>query len=197
MSIRNGWCVCRGCQCNYDPLEVPPLALSRTELRLRVDATVYWCGQSLYKYLPRHDEIFPRIAAAAGDTQFVFIEHGSRFVTALFRMRLEQAFAALGLRATDHCVLLPRMDIQRFLAVMGVCDVFLDSLGWSGFNTAMESSGARIADRDVARGNDADEAQQWCVTPDWGDGNDRDVGGGVRRDRDTIGARTGMALGGG
>jgi protein O-GlcNAc transferase len=123
----------------YDPLEVPPLALSRTELRLRVDATVYWCGQSLYKYLPRHDEIFPRIAAAAGDTQFVFIEHGSRFVTALFRMRLEQAFAALGLRATDHCVLLPRMDIQRFLAVMGVCDVFLDSLGWSGFNTAMES----------------------------------------------------------
>jgi predicted O-linked N-acetylglucosamine transferase (SPINDLY family) len=122
----------------YDPLEVPPLALSRAELGLRTGATVYWCGQSLYKYLPRHDTIFPRIAAA-GDTQFVFIAHGSQFVTDIFRDRLNRAFASHGLRAADHCVVLPRMDIQRFLAVMGVCDVFLDSLGWSGFNTAMES----------------------------------------------------------
>jgi predicted O-linked N-acetylglucosamine transferase (SPINDLY family) len=123
----------------YDPLEVPPLVLSRAELGLRAEATVYWCGQSLYKYLPRHDAIFPRIAAAVGDAQFVFVEHGSRFVTDMFRERLEQAFAAQGLRTADHCVVLPRMEFQRFLAVMGGCDVFLDGLGWSGFNTAMES----------------------------------------------------------
>ena len=123
----------------YDPLEVPPLALSRVDLGLPPQATVYWCGQSLYKYLPQHDTIFPRIATAVPDAQFVFIEHGSAFVTQMFRQRLERAFAAQGLRAADHCVVLPRMDIQRFLAVMGVCDVFLDGLGWSGFNTAMES----------------------------------------------------------
>ena len=123
----------------YDPLDVPPLTLSRMELGLRAHATVYWCGQSLYKYLPQHDTIFPRIAAAVPGAQFVFIAHGSTFVTQMFRDRLERAFTAYGLRMADHCVVLPRMGIQRFLAVMGVCDVFLDGLGWSGFNTAMES----------------------------------------------------------
>jgi protein O-GlcNAc transferase len=124
----------------YQPLDVPPLPLTRAELGLRPSATLYWCGQSLYKYLPHHDDIFARIAEAAGDAQFVFIEHAcGSYVTDLFRMRLDRAFAARGLRAADHCVVLPRMDIQRFLAVIGLCDVFLDSPGWSGFNTAMES----------------------------------------------------------
>lgn len=123
----------------YEPLDVPPTTVTRAELGLRPDATVYWCGQSLYKFLPRHDALFPRIATAAGNAQFVFIAHGSLHVTDMFRGRLDRAFAAHGLRAADHCVVLPRMEIQRFLAVMGVCDVFLDSPGWSGFNTAMES----------------------------------------------------------
>ena len=124
----------------YHPLDVPPLPLTRAELGLRPSATLYWCGQSLYKYLPHHDDIFARIAEAAGDAQFVFIEHAcGSYVTDLFRTRLDRAFAARGLRAADHCVVLPRMDIQRFLAVIGLCDVFLDSPGWSGFNTAMES----------------------------------------------------------
>jgi len=125
---------------HYEPLDVPDLTVTREEFGLRPGATVYWCGQSLYKYLPCHDAIFPQIAAAAGDAQFVFIAHGKgTYVTDLFRSRLDRAFAAAGLRAAAHCVVLPRLDIQRFLAVMGLCDGFLDSLGWSGFNTAMES----------------------------------------------------------
>jgi predicted O-linked N-acetylglucosamine transferase (SPINDLY family) len=129
-----------GLSVHYEPLYVTALPLTHQELGLRRDATVYWCGQSLYKFLPRHDDIFPRIARAAGNVQFVFIEHGrGGHVTDLFRTRLDRAFATHGLRATDHCVILQRMPIQRFLGVMGQCDVFLDSLGWSGFNTAMES----------------------------------------------------------
>jgi protein O-GlcNAc transferase len=125
---------------HYEPLDVPALPVTRDDFGLRRGATIYWCGQSLYKYLPRHDEVFPRIAAAVGDAQFVFIAHGKgAFVTDLFRQRLDRAFAVAGLSAADHCVVLPRLDIQRFLAVMGLCDAFLDSLGWSGFNTAMES----------------------------------------------------------
>jgi protein O-GlcNAc transferase len=125
---------------HYEPLDVPNLAVTGEEFGLRPGATVYWCGQSLYKYLPRHDAIFPRIAAATDDCQFVFIEHGNgSYVTDIFRERLDRAFATAGLHAADHCVVLPRMEIQTFLGVMGLCDVFLDSVGWSGFNTAMES----------------------------------------------------------
>ena len=78
------------------------------ELGLRPDATAYWCAQSLFKYLPQYDEVFPRIAREAGDCQFVFIRHIGQDVTELFQQRLERAFAAAGLKADDHCVFLRR-----------------------------------------------------------------------------------------
>jgi len=43
------------------------------------------------------------------------------------------------LRAADHCVFLPRLAPDRFLAAIGQCDVVLDSIGWSGCNSILES----------------------------------------------------------
>src|SRR5262249_18892096 len=65
--------------------------------------------------------------------------NGGAPVTELFRARLDRAFAAEGLNAADHCVILGRLDQSRFGAAMGQCDVFLDSIGWSGCNSALES----------------------------------------------------------
>ena len=71
-----------------EPIDPPSVATARQDLGLRSTATVYWCGQSLYKYLPQFDEVFPRIARAAGDCQFVFIEYQKRTrVTDIFRQR--------------------------------------------------------------------------------------------------------------
>jgi protein O-GlcNAc transferase len=124
----------------YEPVEPAPVSLNRTDLRLRSSATIYWCGQSLFKYLPQFDQIFPRIAREVGDCQFVFIEYqNGRYVTELFRTRLDKAFAALGLRAADYCVFWPRLDGNRYIAAIGQCDIMLDSIGWSGCNTTLES----------------------------------------------------------
>ena len=95
-----------------DPLraaELPPVRCHARRARVCApDATVYWCGQSLFKYLPQYDEVFPRIARRCSDCQFVFIAPSGRsVVTDLFRARLERAFAAAGLKAADHCVFLP------------------------------------------------------------------------------------------
>ena len=123
----------------YEPIEQPPAAISRAEMGLRSDATAYWCGQSLFKYLPQFDEVFARIAREAPDCQFAFIRYPKgRHGTELFQSRLERAFGALGLNWADHCVFLPRLDPDRFVAAIGCCDIVLDSIGWSGFNTTME-----------------------------------------------------------
>src|SRR5262249_21189856 len=45
----------------------------------------------------------------------------------------------LGLNADDYCVILPRLGPNEFVAAAGLCDVMLDSIGWSGFNSTMES----------------------------------------------------------
>jgi predicted O-linked N-acetylglucosamine transferase (SPINDLY family) len=124
---------------HYEPLTLPPATVTREELGLRPNATAYWCAQSLFKYLPQHDEVFPRIAREAGDCQFVFIRHFGREVTELFQKRLDRAFAAAGLKADDHCVFLDGMEMSRFAASSAQCDLMLDSIGWSGGNTTLEA----------------------------------------------------------
>lgn len=117
----------------YEPKDWRPVPMRRSELGLRPTATVYWSGQSLYKYLPQFDRVFPLIAREVGDCQFVFIEYArSPNVTDLFIRRLERAFAAFGLEANDHCVILPYLEPNRFIASVGLCDIVLDTIGWSG-----------------------------------------------------------------
>ena len=57
----------------------------------------------------------------------------------MFRARLDRAFNAAGLDAGDYCVFLPRLAPDRFVAAIGQCDVVLDSIGWSGCNSILES----------------------------------------------------------
>lgn len=123
----------------YDPPVSQAVTLDRAELGLRPGGPVFWCGQSLFKYLPQFDQVFPRIAGQVGDCQFVFFEAAqSRAVTVLFKRRLERAFAEFGLKATDYCVIVPRLAIERFVATIGLCDVALDSLGFTGGGTTLD-----------------------------------------------------------
>ena len=138
------WCDCPTWAGYYEPYEPPAVWLSRAELGLRPAASVYWCGQSPFKYLPQFDEVFPRITHDAGDCQFVFFEHRATDITQQFRTRLERAFATVGRRAADYCVILPRMGFAKYAAVFDQCDVFLDSIGFTGGNTTLDSLSHRI-----------------------------------------------------
>lgn len=123
----------------YEDVETESVTVSREELGLRSGATVFWSAQSLFKYLPQYDDVFVRIARAVGDCQFVFLRHfGAPTVTMIVRERLERAFAAAGLRADDYCVFLNRLSQSKFVAASGLSDVFLDSIGWSACNSALE-----------------------------------------------------------
>ena len=122
----------------YEPVVVAAALTAREAIGLRPDACVYWCGQSLYKYLPQHDHVFARIARQVPGSQFVFIDLLNTH-RAKFRGRLELAFAAEGLRAEEHCVILDRLSAEQFSSVLGLSDVYLDSIGWSGGNTTLES----------------------------------------------------------
>src|SRR5262249_58926998 len=84
----------------YEWLDPPPATATRSSLGLRPDATVFWCGQSLYKYLPRYDDVFPRVAQAVPGCQFVFVVHPQgEPATEPFRRRLEPVFVTDGLPA--------------------------------------------------------------------------------------------------
>ena len=124
----------------YEPVRIDTVTVSREELGIRPDACVFWCGQSIYKYLPQFDHVFARIALQVRNSQFIFIRYsGGQPINKLFEDRLKRAFAAMGLKAADHCVYVTHLSLNKFVAVFGLCDIFLDSIGWSGGNTTLES----------------------------------------------------------
>jgi protein O-GlcNAc transferase len=100
---------------------------------------MFWSGQALYKYLPRYDMIYPRIAAALGECRFIFIAFAkSQAVTDAFRDRLWAAFAAAGLDAGRHVVILPPMSQSDYIDAVGHSDVVLDTPGWSGGKSTLD-----------------------------------------------------------
>jgi protein O-GlcNAc transferase len=124
----------------YVPPAIEPTAMRRESIGLRPDAVAFWCCQHLPKYQPQFDRVFARIARRLAAAQFVFIASPrGEEVTERFRRRLARAFAAEGLDAGRHVVILSRLTTPDFAGVAAICDVFLDSIGWSGMNTALES----------------------------------------------------------
>jgi predicted O-linked N-acetylglucosamine transferase (SPINDLY family) len=128
-----------------DEPEDKPDPVTRSDLNLKDDALVFWCAQSLAKYLPEYDDIYPRIAEALPRAQFVFIgqkhagEAQNRFV-----VRMQAAFRRRGLDFADHAVMLSPLSKAGFLGALRVADVLLDSPGWSGCNSTLETLGAAL-----------------------------------------------------
>ncbi len=123
----------------YTPLEIQPQAISKRDIGVAEDEIMFWCCQSLYKYLPQYDDVFPRIAKGLEKCKFVFIKHRGELVIEVFNERLKRAFEDYGQNYQDYCIFLPPMDIERFAGTAAIADVFLDSIGWSGGNTTLEA----------------------------------------------------------
>jgi predicted O-linked N-acetylglucosamine transferase (SPINDLY family) len=100
---------------------------------------LYGCLQSLFKYLPRHDHILPRIASEVPDALFVFLEGSQSYMTRVMKERLQNDFARFGLDAGRHVTFLPRQKPREFDRLMQSMDVCIDSVGWSGGNTTLRN----------------------------------------------------------
>ncbi len=125
----------------YRKPDLPAQTKTRGDFSLASQGVLYLCCQSLYKYLPQYDLLLPRIAQRVPQAQFVFLASPTQgdTVTRQFQRRLAQAFRGLGLAWEDWCQILPQLNFTDYLNLNRVCDVFLDSLGWSGGNTTLEA----------------------------------------------------------
>ncbi len=122
-----------------EPIE---LVKTRRDYGLQEEQVIYLSCQSLFKYLPQYDYIFPAIAQRVTNAKFVFIAAASCTtppVTEKFCRRLHRAFAEYGLNAADYCVFLPGQAYADFQQINLLADVFLDSFGWSGGMTSLDA----------------------------------------------------------
>ncbi len=117
---------------------VNPVPLTRKEFGLPEDAVIYFCPQSLQKYLPQNDSLLIEIARQVPLAKFVFLSNGPSAVSGFLMDRLHRAFSQANLIGKDHLVLIPALNSEQFQAMSQIVDVLLDTPDWSGCNSSLE-----------------------------------------------------------
>ena len=123
---------------HYSLPSVEPVRLTRKEFGLAEDAVIYFCPQSLQKYLPQNDALLAEIARRVPLAKFVFLANGPAAVSRFSMDRLQREFAQAGLPGDDHLVLIRPLNSEQFQAMSHIADVLLDTPDWSGCNSTLE-----------------------------------------------------------
>lgn len=124
----------------YSPLPVTPQTPDLRALGLHGKGPTLLCPGSPFKYGPQHDAVWVEIARQlGGDAQLIFFQSTPPEFAQRLAARLEKAFKAAGLNFKQQVVFIPFQPPPLFYGLMARVDVFLDTLGFSGFNTAMQA----------------------------------------------------------
>jgi predicted O-linked N-acetylglucosamine transferase (SPINDLY family) len=123
----------------YSALDVPPYDLDLEELGVDTGVPLLICPGAPFKYLPQHDHVFVEIARKARECQFVFFEYTRQDLHRQLSDRLQGVFENAGLEFDRFVVFIPWLKRPAFYALLRSADVYLDTIGFSGFNTAIQA----------------------------------------------------------
>jgi predicted O-linked N-acetylglucosamine transferase (SPINDLY family) len=128
--------------CCFAPSGVEPAPVDLAALGIPADCPLLLSPGTPYKYAPEHDWVLAEIAARLGRCTIVLFRDAGAPWSALYPKlfeRMEAAFAARGVRFSDHCVVVPWQGKPAFYGLLRRADLMLDTIGFSGFNTAMQA----------------------------------------------------------
>jgi len=129
--------------CSYTPpavdAQAPDLAGLGHDDGLNDARDLLLCPGTPYKYLPQQDRVWVAIARALPACRLVFFRHRKRALSDRLQERLRLAFADAGLDLRDHAVFIPWQRRAAYYGLMQRARLCLDSIGFSGFNTAMQA----------------------------------------------------------
>jgi predicted O-linked N-acetylglucosamine transferase (SPINDLY family) len=126
--------------CCYAAFDVRPAAPDLAALGLGRDLPTLLCPGAPLKYGPRSDRVLADIATRVGPSQFVFFASPrDPAPSAALEGRVRDAFRRRGLDDGAHIRFVPWQPLDVFYGLMRAADVFLDTIGFSGFNTAMQA----------------------------------------------------------
>jgi predicted O-linked N-acetylglucosamine transferase (SPINDLY family) len=124
--------------CCYSRLPVVASKLDISKLGLDTKSPVLLCPGMPFKYQPQNDWIWVDIAKKLGKCNLVFFDHQKSW-TSILKTRLEKLFKEQDLDIDDYVFFIPWLKKEEFYGLMKCADVFLDTIGFSGFNTAIQA----------------------------------------------------------
>jgi len=125
--------------CWYQPLRVESVDVDLGTWQVETDSPLLVCAGTPYKYDPAYDWLLVEIARRLNRCRFLFFLDRHENLSAKLQERLEFEFAQAGLNFGDYGVFLPRQTRPAFYGILRRADVYLDTIGFSGFNTAMQA----------------------------------------------------------
>ena len=125
---------------HYAPLAPERVDLDLGKLGVDVNRPIALVPATPYKFLPKYDWTFAAIAREVPACQLVFVtdDIAPRLSEQLAR-RLDAAFASVGLDTWRNVRFIPRQPRPQFFSLMRRATVYLDTIAFSGFNTAMQA----------------------------------------------------------
>lgn len=124
--------------CHVGSSEIADVDPMLPEMGVDVTVPVFLCPGVPFKYSPGDDIVFVEIAKRVKRCKFVFFTYRRANLSMRLRERFGAAFTRAGLDANNYFVFLPWQNRDMFYGIMRRADVFLDTIGFSGFNTAMQ-----------------------------------------------------------
>lgn len=106
---------------------------------LRTDEPLLVCPGTAFKYAPRHDAALVEIAKRVPNARLVLFRSRPESLAEKLRERLRESFRRAGLDFERHVAFIPWQTRGAFRALLRRADLYLDTLGFSGFNTAVEA----------------------------------------------------------
>lgn len=125
--------------CYVEPTREEPEPLRIENLGLRPERPLFVCPGTPFKYAPGEDALLVRMASRLHDCQLVFFTYHQPELSRRLRQRLEAAFRDAGVDPERHLRFLPWLSPAQFRGLLGRADACLDTVGFSGFNTAMQA----------------------------------------------------------
>jgi protein O-GlcNAc transferase len=125
--------------CYYEPYGLPPAPVDMARLGVSTDRPIFLCPGMPFKYAPQYDAVFATLAQRLGRCQFVFFDAPVPGLTQRLRRRLSAVFQERRLDPDEYLVFVPWQPAAGFFGLMQRADVMLDTIGFSGFNTAMQA----------------------------------------------------------
>lgn len=125
--------------CAYEARPVPGQPVDLAALGIEAGDVLLVCPGTPFKYAPRHDGVLTRLAKRVRNARFLFFTHRIPALSEKLRGRLRAAFEAEQLEFERHVMFLPWLSPPQFYGLMAQAHVFLDTIGFSGFNTALQA----------------------------------------------------------
>jgi protein O-GlcNAc transferase len=121
------------------PYDVETQDVDLEQWGIRRDGALFVCPGVPFKYRPQDDAVLVEIARRLGHCTFLFFRHEISELSDRLHTRLALAFRDAGLDPARHLAWIPWQPRTRFFALLRQADVYLDTLGFSGFNTLIQA----------------------------------------------------------